>query len=634
MRKEKDFMQISLSKRIAVSVLAVLMAIAFMPAMAFAEGGDEGDEGNTAFSTIGEKEYSSMQDAVNAAENGQTIALVSDSDADSYGTIKSKGDITIDGKSITINLNGQKLDLGSSRINVKNKGILTVKDSGEGEGSIVSSGSVAAAYDGGKFILKSGTIESTNSSALWAGTSDIGNGSVTIDGGYVHSQEFAIGALNEGSVITVNDGMLEAEDNAVLANNGKEGLGGTTINVNGGYLYGRIQTSGYISCGIYSANSGTVNVTGGTIESEAGCGILMRAGVLNLTGGKITANTDDTRSYGKVGDSKFNVESSPIVIDEASNYPGTKKYPMKVSISGNPKLVCYSENPDIKVLEKADNNSEIIISGGSFDKSDVKKYIKKDSLVAQDYVDEDDAGDEYNLYVGNEAVQEAAKDAYSSSKIEIVNGSVTIPATRATIYNNKDNKGTVKVNGQLVGPGKFSTASIEDRIADLEKQVKDAQDALAKGVSKEDLAKLQKQLADTQKELNDLKQTATAKNLADLQKQLSDAQTALKSAQDQISVNNAAYAVPGKVADLKTKAGKKKITLTWKKATNATGYKIYRATKKSGKYNYFKATNNLKYVNKNLKKGKKYYYKVRAYRTIKDGQLFGAYSEIAGAKVK
>lgn len=86
-----------------------------------------------------------------------------------------------------------------------------------------------------------------------------------------------------------------------------------------------------------------------------------------------------------------------------------------------------------------------------------------------------------------------------------------------------------------------------------------------------------------------------------------------------------------------TKAGKKKITVTWKKVTGATGYKVYRATKKSGKYKLVKTIkkqSTVKFINKKLKKNKKYYYKVRAFKTVSGKMAYSAYSNISYKKAK
>lgn len=85
-----------------------------------------------------------------------------------------------------------------------------------------------------------------------------------------------------------------------------------------------------------------------------------------------------------------------------------------------------------------------------------------------------------------------------------------------------------------------------------------------------------------------------------------------------------------------TANSKKKVTLTWKKIDGATGYQIYRSTEKNGTYTRVKtlSENTLKYTDKNLKSGKTYYYKIRAYRTVEDTRFYGAFSTARAITVK
>lgn len=60
----------------------------------------------------------------------------------------------------------------------------------------------------------------------------------------------------------------------------------------------------------------------------------------------------------------------------------------------------------------------------------------------------------------------------------------------------------------------------------------------------------------------------------------------------------------------------KKLVLTWKKSKNAKGYEIYRRTGTTGSYQKVatvKSGSTVKYTNKGLRKGTKYYYRIRAY---------------------
>lgn len=88
---------------------------------------------------------------------------------------------------------------------------------------------------------------------------------------------------------------------------------------------------------------------------------------------------------------------------------------------------------------------------------------------------------------------------------------------------------------------------------------------------------------------------------------------------------------------IKVTAGKKKATIKWGKISGANGYVVYRATSKSGKYKAvttIKSGSKISYTNKNLKKGKQYFYKVRAYRTVSGKKVYSSYSAYKAVRVK
>lgn len=87
----------------------------------------------------------------------------------------------------------------------------------------------------------------------------------------------------------------------------------------------------------------------------------------------------------------------------------------------------------------------------------------------------------------------------------------------------------------------------------------------------------------------------------------------------------------------KVKAGKKKLTVTWKKDKNVSGYQIKIATKKNfkGAKTYtVKSYKTYKKVIKKLKAKKKYFVKVRAYKKVGKSKVYGAYSAVRSCKVK
>lgn len=87
---------------------------------------------------------------------------------------------------------------------------------------------------------------------------------------------------------------------------------------------------------------------------------------------------------------------------------------------------------------------------------------------------------------------------------------------------------------------------------------------------------------------------------------------------------------------LKITPGSKKVTLKWSKISGADGYVIYSSNKKSGIYSKvitIKKKTTVKYVNKKLKKGNTYYYKIRAYKNMNGKKTYSDYSKTVKAKV-
>ena len=88
-----------------------------------------------------------------------------------------------------------------------------------------------------------------------------------------------------------------------------------------------------------------------------------------------------------------------------------------------------------------------------------------------------------------------------------------------------------------------------------------------------------------------------------------------------------------KISSLSRKSSTK-ATLKWKKVTGASGYEVYMKTG-SGKYKLVKTIKKGKTVSftkSKLKKGKKYTFKVRAYKTAGGKKVYGAYSKTKSIK--
>lgn len=218
-------------------------------------------------------------------------------------------------KDMTVDLNGKTLTkTGNSVAIVADNGAdITLKN-----GTVNAQSHAVIAVGDSTVTIESGNYNSSNDTAIWAGSNSGEVGHVVINGGSVTSQEFAVGAMQQGSSIEINGGIFTARDNAVIAGNGTRGWGGTDIVINDGTFIGGIQSSGYIACGIYQPQDGTLTVNGGTFRITNGVGILVRAGQVEVNGGTIITTGD---VQGKVGDSRVLADCSAVYVDGAAKYP-------------------------------------------------------------------------------------------------------------------------------------------------------------------------------------------------------------------------------------------------------------------------------------------------------------------------
>ena len=92
---------------------------------------------------------------------------------------------------------------------------------------------------------------------------------------------------------------------------------------------------------------------------------------------------------------------------------------------------------------------------------------------------------------------------------------------------------------------------------------------------------------------------------------------------------------PAKVKAVKLKAKKKKLNVSWKKVSGATGYEVKAAT--NSKFTKGKKTVTVKKNKatiKNLKPKKKYFIKVRAYKLANGRKYYGKWSKVVKKKVR
>lgn len=113
-------------------------------------------------------------------------------------------------------------------------------------------------------------------------------------------------------------------------------------------------------------------------------------------------------------------------------------------------------------------------------------------------------------------------------------------------------------------------------------------------------------------------------------------QAAVKNANKTTTPVKATVKKPSATKITSIKAGKRKATVRWKKASNATGYYVYRATSPRGKYKKVATVTGRTYYTdkKSLKSRKNYYYKVVSIRKSGSKVLKSKASSYKRVKVK
>ena len=151
------------------------------------------------------------------------------------------------------------------------------------------------------------------------------------------------------------------------------------------------------------------------------------------------------------------------------------------------------------------------------------------------------------------------------------------------------------------------------------------------------LSDKEKECAKANKELEELN-----KKVDTLQNSLKETQDKLKKAEEQLKNQNSTptstpVKKPGQVKGLKLKAGKKKVTVTYKKVSGATSYKVTYSTSKKfkkAKTVTVKSGKTVKKTISKLKSKKTYYVKVCAVKKVKGKNYIGKWSAVKKVKVK
>ena len=182
------------------------------------------------------------------------------------------------------------------------------------------------------------------------------------------------------------------------------------------------------------------------------------------------------------------------------------------------------------------------------------------------------------------------------------------------------------------------TAELKTELQAAEKAEAEAKKALEEAKAEAETAKAEAQAAEkaeaeAKKALEEAKaETETAKSETETAK--ADVETAKAEAQAaQEKVDELEIRVQ-QVAKVKTKAAKKKATVSWKSLGSGYKYEVYVSTKVNSGFKKKATASKAKAVIKKLKSKKTYYFKVRGLKTVNGKTVYTTFSDIATAKIK
>lgn len=387
--------------------------------LAAEEGATETEEPVVATIRGKEGEYKTLQAAVDAAANNNTVMLAAD-------VVLTEAVVIPKGKNITINLSNHTI--ASEGTAILNNGTLYLsgglKDKEPGKVSSSKNVAVAVGGDGSKLYINSGTYEGREGAVITSKAT--------------------------GAYIRIKNSTLNATDNAVIAGNGTKRDGeSNTIEIQSGTFNGGIVSNGYIACGIYAPWKDKIIVSGGTFNITSGAGIVARAGNVTVKGGTFNCTGD---IQGKVGDSKNQLPCAALVFDAAANYPA-KTDDSKIIVSGGK----FSTDPSANGATMADGYSVVKSDDGMYGLS------KTNPPAEVNGVNYSTLSSAIKAAAGTDNVVKLLQDINEPSSYYEINDKVTIDLNGHNITGNgAHGVFDVKLNGDLIIKGNGVITAVEN----------------------------------------------------------------------------------------------------------------------------------------------------------------------------
>lgn len=323
------------SSRIVALVLTLCMVFFGLPVAAMAEGNVAQIEGG--------KVYTTLNEAITEAQDGQTVRLLTNTSLSSYIRIQ---------ESIKLDINGNTITSDGLAFAVSNNATFTITDSSNS---------------------KDGKIESTepdNCNLL-----EVSSGEIIVENGNLSNDWYVIYVYKTGKA-TIKGGTLTSSVASVLSTNGSP-IGNdnysakAVMNVEGGKLVSTNDVTIYLP-------AGTLNITGGEIVGATA--VYSKCGVTNISGNPVIKSESDYRQFAH-SNNGCNATGDAMVV-EACNYPNGNP---EVYISGG--TFTSKNGASVAYYEFGDNHAkEFSITGGKFS-SNVKPFVPNGYTCKQETED-------------------------------------------------------------------------------------------------------------------------------------------------------------------------------------------------------------------------------------------------------
>lgn len=311
--------------------------------------------------TVNGTGYETLQEAISAANAGDTVTVVKDLALTEGVTVAKAITLDLGGKKLTasgcsaVTVTGASATITGGTIEVSGgndiyavtvgaSGVLSTESL-----TVIGRGASGVMVNGGSYVKRTTNIQATDGFGIRV----VSGGSATHEGGSVVAN-YGVFVAGSGSTFNMNGGDISAAGFGITGN-GLAANGGTTINISGGSV------SSTDSIAVYHPQAGTLTVSGGSLSGTYG-GIGIKSGTLTVTGGTIAGTSGSVYVDGESNGNGISVSGSAIHVDSRAGYAGG----MNISISGG----TLSSNNGYAIDEVSGGGSSQIsslsVTGGTF----------------------------------------------------------------------------------------------------------------------------------------------------------------------------------------------------------------------------------------------------------------------------